>query len=1462
MTAAALRHLPEELRNCRVLDGTELLARDNEVPQEFKSLASYMEEDLARISAEFDESFLIPAALKFRWIASLDRGELHAIGRELARVLSQANKGLSGPDADSIARTILFEVMDNVRVHARDVGQPGGALLGAAYLSSRGASAEPSTELQLVIADSGIGLVSSLGPHFFPNSHDRFLPDAVREWPRGAKTVVWAFHPLSSSREVTHDEPPVRGLSRANHQVRYLGGSIRVRTQDLDVSWDFAANGSKPGYHVSHGALVPGTLIAVELPMASGRLLNATPASEAPRLPVPRTCVLTMADQAQMDARIAEALVDTELLQPIMIVLPGLTVEAQSDLRLSRTIGRISAFTVGHPTVVVLPDCPSGLVYSHLQALGEYIHSLEVGETAVGEATGNEAISFPDHSVMVLGADWNVTWFGRDAEVPTNVWHATREAGFAPIGLRLEPEEDSLRALRTELPAAFEGWITSGGLAVTRLSLTEGAAAWIRQKVTEAIDFAGPGVLRTDLLLPSLLTASRFVDLERLLGHLGVTGLTGRVMGQFAAEDLRAPISIVVALPDAPDPFVDAFCEAVAYDGRVLRLDPRMESWRLIPAPEVRDGKAVLLGSMRHGGESLRAVAEALMRWGTEPQLAVVVLDGSVSSNQSLAALDVDIPVNSLLHDPVPPAECTFEHLLALSKESEHPAIHYPLTEQEFSESLEGLGEGFALAHVERSEDRHLVGYYDLRALVSDEQNRRKLVELAAAKVIECCSDECPQHTVLFPGDDPGIAEAVAIDVAGCLPGAVARPIARVSGELADNGSDFLSSQHAVFVDWGVVTARTAREAISRMVAAGARQAQFIGIASQLDVESERHLNSLHTVWRPAPAPLGQLELVVSDLKHASDVSGRSSHDTSVSVSFSCLTRIPSTTYSHATCPLCLAVADFSTLARSAPTDFLRAHAERKVDRLRARPRSAALAWQGDLYGAVLDRNERSDLIRVWSKIERSRESVVARAELLIDLESMLDAGATGERWSVALCRILAARHDLLHSPPLSYSTFRRLVFDHALRLVVPNPGGQRTLSAPVVQQAVVVLRATSKQGFVDALPQIVGRNLRSRTVLGEALFGAYSILVRNYYPGPSTMAQLVSSLGEAEEMAERGLDGATADPDVLQTVRLLRRQAQLIRSRASASGPVDSWHALRHEYGAEVRDHHHAINRLGQIRRRLDDLVTEEALASSSVADRFAALERIGKLWDVCIDFFSANVLPYFRGVASPLTSEYYRDLVGSREQWRRWEDLVNSAEVDSTLEFGRLLSDLMRDPGAFDASSRAQLQTELEFLARFLLAIRSGGDGDVRHSNFLATWLEECPTDLATFRECIETELAGSEPAGTLRVAESMRQVGGRHRLFCPDGLLSEAASVVVENACSRSAGEPVLLEFCASERPDATNVVIRSLGTAFRSAEYRTGGGGIQGLRRRMGAFGVEVGTRRSGSDFETSFAFLKG
>ena len=239
-----------------------------------------------------------------------------------------------------------------------------------------------------------------------------------------------------------------------------------------------------------------------------------------------------------------------------------------------------------------------------------------------------------------------------------------------------------------------------------------------------------------------------------------------------------------------------------------------------------------------------------------------------------------------------------------------------------------------------------VVGYYDLRALVSDEQNRRKLVELAAAKVIECCSDECPQHTVLFPGDDPGIAEAVAIDVAGCLPGAVARPIARVSGELADNGSDFLSSQHAVFVDWGVVTARTAREAISRMVAAGARQAQFIGIASQLDVESERHLNSLHTVWRPAPAPLGQLELVVSDLKHASDVSGRSSHDTSVSVSFSCLTRIPSTTYSHATCPLCLAVADFSTLARSAPTDFLRAHAERKVDRLRARPRSAALAWQ------------------------------------------------------------------------------------------------------------------------------------------------------------------------------------------------------------------------------------------------------------------------------------------------------------------------------------------------------------------------------------------------------------------------------------------------------------------------------------------------------------------------------------
>jgi hypothetical protein len=141
-----------------------------------------------------------------------------------------------------------------------------------------------------------------------------------------------------------------------------------------------------------------------------------------------------------------------------------------------------------------------------------------------------------------------------------------------------------------------------------------------------------------DVLLPSLQTVSRVLDVPTTLSSLGLTELAGQLAGHQLAQELNSPVSIVVSVPDVPDYFVRSLCSALGYDGPRIEMDPGRVGWRLARAPEHRAGKAVV-GAVIGRGEQLRAIAEALMRWDIEPQVAVAVIDYRENTDSSLVAL-------------------------------------------------------------------------------------------------------------------------------------------------------------------------------------------------------------------------------------------------------------------------------------------------------------------------------------------------------------------------------------------------------------------------------------------------------------------------------------------------------------------------------------------------------------------------------------------------------------------------------------------------------------------------------------------------------------------------------------------------------------------------------------------------------------------------------------------------------
>lgn len=1405
------------------------------LPSALQATAGALDSERAQAESEVDERYLVPAAFRLRWISALDRGSIHAALDELVIVMSQGDAGLLTPDdASGIASTVLFEALDNVAMHARRDGGDIPALLGAAFVQrADDDSGLRESRLDLVLADSGIGLVTTLGPHYKPSIHDRFLDPHVRLWPNAAKTIVWAFHPMSTSRTDLAAEPPVRGLSRTRQQAAYHRGRLRIRTGTDEIAWDFNTGKLQPHQSRTKAALWPGTVLELALPVGrAARDLRGPSLSHRPP-----TVVQILGTHSVSDARelVAEAVASVPSCA-VLLLFGDMAVAGDGGARTATMLRELAVLTVGRPTIAVLPLVASSEMVASFEALTE-------GARASDE---HSAIAPPDEPLMLIGADRTAFWWGIEGDARAVLSKLAADAGFATPPHLLEgadepPTMGSLAAAdRAEwLQHAFSGGTT---LALSANDVETALELWIRQRLDEQIATGGGGVSAGDRLVGTLDTVGRYVDLRSVLDATRTTRLAGQIVANAIRDRLTDSVALVVALPDVPDDYLSSVCSAIKFDGRTVRIDPTTVGWRLAPPPEARPGKALIIAGVRFTGETLRAAAEELVRWGITPQLIAIALDASTQPDGPLHALDATVPVYSLCKFDIPAAALSVDEL---SARPAPPSVEdeYPISPAHFGVALARSGSGFALVHIERTSDRHLVGYYNMREVLADEELRAQLVATLETTVRRLAGGvENDGHVVLYPADDLQVAGALARELAGLIGPARLGPLARGYGSAytADGGLWALRDV-ATFVDWGVVTARTARSALSRLVAAGAAKAIVIAIASQLDPEEETYLRRTTSVRRRAVSvKAGELPAVGSGLNEE------------VQVAFECLTHITRTVYSRQTCPLCVALRELTAYARDAPLPILRAHAAEKVELLRPRSRDEALVNVQDLYGSQLAREDRSEIIQLWHDLDACTSDNGARWRLY----QRLTEGSRGERepLAIALCRILAARHDLLHSPPLSYARFREAVADLSADLLsATRHSDAGKLSSPIRRQAIVALRSASKERFIDELPSIVRDNFQSPAVLGQAWLSVYSILERRYFHGTATMGRLYKALVACEALLTSTEVSDYVDEEELQSVGFLKRTAHTLANRGDVEDSTHiAWQALRQGYGAQVKLHHHAINKLGQIVRSLNDLVTHTAIEHRDVDANARVLQRLNALWRHCGDFLAYAVLPSLPTVRTVLGASYYQEQVAHGEDWQRWSALLGSNATEEDLVFSRLLAALTATPESFDESARIELLSQAEWLARFFLPLRSSPKADNlvgRRPALLFTWLEECPVTVEQVQRELSHALIEAVQNRSVNIRPSVMRmhIDMDEPVFCPMGLVREVAEAIGDNIFEHQhLATNLQITMRLDMQGDALRFTSVSHGSvrADRASRRQSRTGGLNGLVRRLDPFGGEL------------------
>lgn len=1377
--------------------------------------------------------------------------------------------GLSRTDAVTLGQTVVAELVHNATRHATthtDAPQPvlvGATLLEADAYATRSndlpgelnelvdcATDVNSRVVQLVVGDSGIGLVACLGRDDANRTEMGRRPvTSDGRAPTTAEAIIFRAFERSSDGDSETARHLGAGLWRVARVVQNYRGRVTIRSAGamagkLYGKGDTGTYVAEPG--LSHA---PGTLVEVDL-LVDAQLLDGLvtiwPAAR-PRRTQPashavvdcaydRLLGITEGDQLRLSAaarRLTQAGDEIAILI-VTIVVPAHErplPEAAAQNVLRRIVAGLAA-TPRPAVVVVFPKADPRV--------------LDVSIAGV-HATKDGALSPSDPSdapapMLIFGARGAPQWCGGAPPLRRILKELTTAGGVLPWATARDfwREERGEPEMFARLPHTAPNLVgTVGNQILLRLapqdvftSLQEA----VRERLRSAIAEGGHGVDIGTFRTPTLRVTNRWIDSGRLVEGTVGTGLAAFVLARavephLESTDRPARSVVVVQIPTAQDKLTTQLSECLGLGGRRystpgdLDLEPLMSGFR-IPG----DAAAVLCTDLLSTENTARRAIAAVVRANAIPAVIACVVDAREHRRPieifnrsipvvSLAEVNIDVDpddagqtaavadIDPILHRPVAPAQTPPAPLAVLESElldwcARDPAV-------------------LRLGHISRAPRFHFSAYLRMDRLLRNETAARKIMRAVLTMVTEIIEGWRAEGVVPAAADNiqiwyPGEGDYAAI-LANMLQKELAAhgysveaPMGVPRGVAGDRwafpaalGSDSRSLP-VVIVDWGAISTTSVQQMIRLAARAGASSIISITLLNQVTDQDTEALQGYRSVGG-GPLDLAAVAqpAVPTAVRFvtATSLSGMPAHD----------------------CGICTTQDRYAIERTSAPRR-LRRHADQLRDMMRPKTRDEVVGTVAmDLLNVPVTGDDIADYLRWRGLLQRALRVTAIRHQVLDRLrpESGRPQSST---WSHQnLLRLLAVEQQWLKLPPLRFGWARDLLADLCVTTLTSD-----TLSVWLRTQAIMVLVTANPERFVQLLPDLLPQVMTEPVLVDQLLLDSYRLLQLSSQDSPVSIEELRTGLQRCRDHLDNCVeeDNAPVLSDHHHVIKELIVTARY-RERVVPRDARTAWARLREELNRAVAAHR-LESELLRVRGYVENLRHRPpALATRGFDPRDD--------WENCAAQLSERALVNLPPLRQILGGEYVEDLVGQANQ----QQLLLLTEQDNIAQLqtvSDLLNQLIRLPWSPSSAEWQQLHKNLLKQVNWWYKVFIAAHlPDQERAALFVGLIGSAPTRLA---DQIDKTLA----AQSIKARVDHADIGANAEVFCPNKLLDQVVGHLVSNAHRHSVPGTTRRFAVDYQRGPRHTVrfVLRNTGSKPRPVSGR----GIRSCNEKLAPFGADV------------------
>lgn len=1424
----------------------------------------------ADLSAELTYRQIFPLS----WIgdpkSERDSSELARIGNYdmlsfLTYVLRLPDRGISTPDARTLAHVFLFELAENVGRHA-DV--PYGLLavwarpafegrrqffeeaMRTTYRRSeqefgRWASASPVVEV--LVGDSGMGIPAVLGAEFDRSSVDVTqalgIPgDLGESLSKREQVMFWSLDKWSSS--VFHGpERGTRGLYRVQRVVNKWEGSLTIRAETNLIGMNCKL-GAQNRYFVERRRLarIPGTIVHLRLPAKH----FPQPVVMSSPLRKHRFVITDLDPILDIDTAAEKAVCDVAQLSRVhghsAVIIVDLGFRPLDRHQLEPMLSRL--IQVAHPTAMVIANLGRPGWQSFLQ-LADSIEEdlLLVDSTRQGDMR-HEASS-TRNVVLVVDESGNARWIGHESWLCTLLDRLLRVEELQEEDILSEIPDALSRdqALRDlwEQSHVIDG--TANGAFRLRFNLgdvvgqlSERMSLELQQRIESG---EPPAVFRDRVFVtPSQRLVHSYIRADELLAG----NLRRHAMGLLA---LRIKVHLRAA--GEGDSIISVVTDEGKARGLASDLREHLGEAELHPVPAYsRVGRLLATMSVQPGhrvivfadvvstGSLVRSLLDRVIQNSLDPSLVACIVDARSTRSEYITLNGRRIPVISLTqvdldadeHAKVSGKRVTISPVTG-EPELAPASLGYELVPDRLDEMVIASNAWY-FDHIRRSEWRHFTLYLDAWRLLARADLKAEILR-AFRQVIDQWRQENKVneiHRILYPRTseeehEPTAAEAIAHGL-GAIYGLSRDQVGVIP---RGHGTGEFIFGDTVRDPWGLVLDRAESGDSSRVMAGKnlvlldwgciTGQTAYKMVSTAVSLEAKNALIAFFVSQIPSEKE--------ADLRNLPQVA-KNQNQTTVSVRF--VTRCCTWAYGRNECPYCEQDRRFrEEMAKFKPPAFLEEFVDEarmslrekrlKDVRLQAEngPDVVSSAGESQLSlespGAQFVRMARfRELLREAES--RTSERVRVRDHILSLAGQSITSVTGGLPSKAELMKLVACEWPLFNRPPLQDREIREEVGKTAVEVALDQSTPEQTR-----QSAIIVLRTAYDSLFVRHFSEMLVSFLPNPALEKQLLYCGFTLLKAEDAEDEARLPRLADSLREAVDSVRAAIGNGYDQYrfEVLRTVNFMYDRARLLTRKMAGDQPAAprAWQLLKLELGESYGGHHV----MGRAVLALFQRALEEALQHGAANLPEVPWSDIAELWEAGEKSLREDVLGYLPPLKQTLGGKYAREILGVEAA----DILGDEDQLEMLGHVGVIrtsLESFAKDPEQVRSTDRwASFRYSRDCLWEYVFAYIRGNGG----RSALLRFLDGCPFPLEKLHALVESMVQIIQWSIPPDVRFGAQLENESVKIFCHEGVVRRCLYELLENVTEhlppqeKEKGGNVMIELSCSKAEHSVTITLRN-------------------------------------------------